>query len=317
MRREPARDAAHAARPRRRRPAKATPRDPRPGPRLDPGEAADRLRAAPRSLPARRRRRRRRLRPLGVRGRRAGARGARPDGRPGAGSSRRARRSLRRRRGAVAGRAAEAVDGPGPSPSASSATTPAPRAVERAGACAREPVGVDLSTSRAIDAVWRHDRRPASARLLGPPTPRRASLLDRLAGRPLRCRRRASARSPPTIGGEPRRAIARVLDYIRAGDVYQVNLSHRLHGAGERDGLPLYRALRALAPPRRSAPYLETDARDARVQLAGALPAARGRRARRDPADQGHAARGGHRPTTRALAARAARPREGRAPSTS
>ncbi|HXH20890.1 MAG TPA: aminodeoxychorismate synthase component I [Dehalococcoidia bacterium] len=48
-----------------------------------------------------------------------------------------------------------------------------------------------------------------------------------------------------------RRAVARCLDYIRAGDIYQVNLSQRFEADCPRPPIEVYRALRRLSP----APY--------------------------------------------------------------
>jgi para-aminobenzoate synthetase component I len=55
---------------------------------------------------------------------------------------------------------------------------------------------------------------------------------------------------PDDDGAAYRRRVERILDYIHAGDVYQVNLARRLVAAVERDGdaLALYRALTRAAP---------------------------------------------------------------------
>ena len=105
--------------------------------------------------------------------------------------------------------------------------------------------GVDFARYRA---VWRKQGRKAEVLALDGAAAQQ--LLDRLA------------RTPPPLAtpqlGAPRWAISdgeylrrvdRVLEYLRAGDAYQVNLSHRLHAQlGEHDALPLYLRLRALAP---------------------------------------------------------------------
>jgi anthranilate synthase component I len=62
--------------------------------------------------------------------------------------------------------------------------------------------------------------------------------------------------APPTVSRYPRAAferdVARILDYIRAGDTFQTVLSRRQEAPGSVDPLLLYRYLRALNP----APYL-------------------------------------------------------------
>src|SRR5438876_959298 len=56
-----------------------------------------------------------------------------------------------------------------------------------------------------------------------------------------------------------RAKVQRALEYLRAGDCYQINLSHRLRATlGEHDALPLYLRLRELAPTPLGA-YLATE----------------------------------------------------------
>jgi para-aminobenzoate synthetase component 1 len=102
-------------------------------------------------------------------------------------------------------------------------------------------------------AVWRHDAATGVAEVVGPDPRARAELAARLAAR--------DPRPSPAVTGtlidadDPdgagyRARLARVLDYIGAGDVYQVNLARRLVAPLGRDGdlLSLYRTLAAHAP---------------------------------------------------------------------
>jgi len=88
--------------------------------------------------------------------------------------------------------------------------------------------------------------------------------LDELVGRlgathrltPLALRDGATPAAVPTVSRYPREAferdVARILEYIRAGDTFQTVLSRRQDAPGAADPLRLYRYLRALNP----APYL-------------------------------------------------------------
>ena len=84
-------------------------------------------------------------------------------------------------------------------------------------------------------------------------------------------------------------AVQRAIDYIRAGDVFQVNLSQRLSAEWGGDPFALYARLRAREPGAvcgaRAARRRRRD-----LGLAGALPQPP-RRRDRDPPDQGHARR--------------------------
>lgn len=133
-------------------------------------------------------------------------------------------------------------------------------------ACGRRLGAVDDLGVADVDfaryrAVWRRDARDGRCEVLARDGAAAAALLERLG------------RTPPPLGtpalGAPRwstgddtyrRRVGRVLEYLRAGDAYQVNLSHRLHATlGEYDALPLYLRLRALAPAPLGA-YLQTEA---------------------------------------------------------
>ena len=133
-------------------------------------------------------------------------------------------------------------------------------------------------------AVWRLDRATGKAAVLSHDGAAAERLLARL--------HRAAPPLPPLVLGAPRwvlsdeeyqRRVERVLEYLRAGDCYQVNLSHRL--AADCDGaLALYLRL-VRAPARRL--FEDGGVRD-RLQHAGAVSAAT-RRARGDAPHQGHA----------------------------
>ena len=145
-----------------------------------------------------------------------------------------------------------------------------------------------------------------------------AALAERLAGAP------ASAAlippSPPRLAGPGEssylHAVERVKKYIRAGDVYQVNLARRLDAPA-----PSAAELRALYARLRRATArallrLPRDAARARsCRLAGALPARRGA-ARRDLPHQGHAAARRDPGAGRAARARSSTARRRTAPST-
>ena len=83
-------------------------------------------------------------------------------------------------------------------------------------------------------------------------------------------------------------AVARVREYIFAGDIFQANLSQRFEAPLAEPPWALYRRLRTRNPaPVRRVPRLPGRRRAQRV--ARALPARGRRRPRRDAADQGHA----------------------------
>ncbi len=107
-------------------------------------------------------------------------------------------------------------------------------------------------------AVWRFDRQSGCAEVLAHDGAAAERLLQRLERPP-------PPLQPAQIGPrrwvisdeEYRRRVRRVLDYLRAGDCYQVNLSHRLTASCD-GALAVYCQLRATAPAPLGA-YLRTD----------------------------------------------------------
>ena len=124
------------------------------------------------------------------------------------------------------------------------------RACGRPPLAARDELGVPDVDFARYRAVWRRDNGSGRCEVLALDSAAASALLDRLSRTP-------PPLTTPSLGtprwstsdDEYRGRVARVLDYLRAGDCYQVNLSHRLHATlGEHDALPLYLRLRALAP---------------------------------------------------------------------
>ena len=146
---------------------------------------------------------------------------------------------------------------------------------------------VDFARYRA---VWRRDNATGKCRRAGARRRGGAALLDRL-GRTPPPLADAGARRAALVDSddEYRRRVERVLEYLRAGDCYQVNLSHRLHATlGEYDALPLYLRLRALAPAPLGAYLASGGRRSCATRRSSFLRVRPG--LRRDAADQGHAA---------------------------
>lgn len=123
-------------------------------------------------------------------------------------------------------------------------------------ACGRPPLrAVDELGVPDVDfaryrAVWRRDNATGKCHVLALDGAAASALLDRLSRTPPPLPSPAlGAPRWPTSDEEYKRRVGRVLEYLGAGDCYQVNLSHRLHATlGEHDALPLYLRLRALAP---------------------------------------------------------------------
>ena len=108
-----------------------------------------------------------------------------------------------------------------------------------------DPNGLPELSFALYDAVWRLDHATGRAELGGPGAPALARRLGetppaRLALGPL---------STTTTREQHARRIGRILDYITAGDVYQVNLTHALTAAGTCPPAALYAALRRFAAP--------------------------------------------------------------------
>ncbi len=109
--------------------------------------------------------------------------------------------------------------------------------------------GPDLDFAH-YPALWRFDRRTECAEIVACDQAAAARLRDRLSHAP--------APLAPLRVGDPRWELSpddyrdrvrRVLDYLRAGDVYQVNLSHRLRVAvDQKSAIALYLRLRQVAP---------------------------------------------------------------------
>ena len=113
-----------------------------------------------------------------------------------------------------------------------------------------DDLGLPLCDFARYPAVWRYDAESKHAEVLALDGGAAERLIARLA------------RTPPPLAvpnvGTPHWGIApetyrarveRVLEYLRAGDCYQVNLAHRLHAPLDELGvLPVYLRLRAGAP---------------------------------------------------------------------
>jgi anthranilate/para-aminobenzoate synthase component I len=117
---------------------------------------------------------------------------------------------------------------------------------------------VDLARYRAL---WCHDRATGRAEVLALDGAAAAALLDRLARTPPPLATPAPGRPRwSTSEADYRARVQRVLDYLWAGDAYQVNLSHRVHvSLSEHDALPLYLRLHRESPAPLGA-YLQTEA---------------------------------------------------------
>jgi para-aminobenzoate synthetase component 1 len=109
--------------------------------------------------------------------------------------------------------------------------------------------------------VWRRDSATGQCHVFALDGAAASTLLDRLARTPPPLPSPSLGTPRWAIGDdEYRRRVERIGEYLRAGDVYQVNLSHRLHASlGEHDALPLYLRLREVAPAPLGA-YLATEA---------------------------------------------------------
>ncbi len=142
------------------------------------------------------------------------------------------------------------------------------RAFERLPAVRRSHATPDLALYR-FPAVLRVDHATGTERVLARSPAAGAALEARLAAAEAAGQGAAAARAPsvgPLSWGVTEAAYAtaveRVLEYLRAGDAYQVNYTTRLEADVGPGALPeLYRALRAAAPPLGA--YLALDGGDA------------------------------------------------------
>jgi para-aminobenzoate synthetase component 1 len=113
-----------------------------------------------------------------------------------------------------------------------------------------DDLGLPLVDFARYPAVWRFDRSTGRAEVLAVDGRSAEKLLQRLQREPLPV-------AAPRIGparwelppDEYRRRVGRVIEYLRAGDVYQVNLAHRVIASVDEAGvLPVYQRLRRSAP---------------------------------------------------------------------
>jgi para-aminobenzoate synthetase component 1 len=132
-------------------------------------------------------------------------------------------------------------------------------------ACGRRLHAVDDLGVPDVDfaryrAVWKRHAATGKCEVLALDAAAAQVLLERLSRTPPPLPSPSLGAPRWAIGDdEYRRRVVRVLEYLRAGDVYQVNLSHRLRATlGEHDALPLYLRLRAMAPAPLGA-YLSTE----------------------------------------------------------
>lgn len=115
----------------------------------------------------------------------------------------------------------------------------------------------DNARQRALVVCWADVRRTGSADAAFEDAERRCASLVRALGKPLAEEGRfkpVGIRAVPTPGGQAhyKRAVKRALEYIRAGDVFQVVLSQPFEVLAKIPPVRLYRALRAVNP----SPYL-------------------------------------------------------------
>ncbi|MSP16434.1 MAG: anthranilate synthase component I family protein [Myxococcales bacterium] len=120
------------------------------------------------------------------------------------------------------------------------------RVVERLPARARDDLGLPELWLARYGAVFRHDHVTGESVVLGEDAAAVATLAARLAAPPSTTATTATAPAPrlgPLLADEDAAvhlaAVARALEYIRAGDVYQVNLARRLSAVVIEHGDPL------------------------------------------------------------------------------
>jgi para-aminobenzoate synthetase component 1 len=124
-----------------------------------------------------------------------------------------------------------------------------------------DDLGLPLLDFARYRAVWRLDRTTGRAEVLALEPRDAERLLERLRREPLPL-------AAPTLGkprwetsdAAYRARVARIVEYLRAGDVYQVNLAHRVVTPLDELGvLPVYLRLRAGTPAPLGG-YLQTSA---------------------------------------------------------
>ena len=118
--------------------------------------------------------------------------------------------------------------------------------------------GVDFARYRA---VWRYDRQRDVAEILAHDSAAAEQLLGRLRRTPLPLVSLAPATLVPLWSKvDYEKRVERILEYLRCGDAYQVNLAQRLVArVSDESALALYLALRRVAPAPLGA-FLATDA---------------------------------------------------------
>ncbi len=132
------------------------------------------------------------------------------------------------------------------------------RAVERLPARAAADLPLPDACVQAYPAFLRLDHEERSARLVGD-AKGRAVLRAALSSGGARVETAELRGFQAEMGAaEHARGVSRILEYILAGDVYQVNLARRFRGRLEGDALALYQRLSARSPAPFGA-YLEAD----------------------------------------------------------
>ena len=118
--------------------------------------------------------------------------------------------------------------------------------------------GLDFARYRA---VWRHDNKRGVAEVLAHDGASAQQLLDRLQRAPVPLHALSPSSLVPLWSRvDYEKKVERILEHLRAGEAYQVNLAQRLVArVSDESALALYLALRRIAPAPLGA-YLATDA---------------------------------------------------------
>jgi para-aminobenzoate synthetase component 1 len=124
-----------------------------------------------------------------------------------------------------------------------------------------DDLGLPLVDFARYRAVWRLDHTTGRAEVLALESRDAERLLERLRREPLPLATPSLGTPRWETGDDAYRAkVGRIVDYLRAGDAYQVNLAHRvLTPLDELGVLPVYLRLRATAPAPLGG-YLQTSA---------------------------------------------------------